>query len=99
MKTVMVLMKYFATSFLALVRCQDIFKPYYQIISNDILYFSYLLTSSTIENNAVPDFVTLKRHGINDPVEYLESSEIQQGLMNEFVAEAYSPKGKRGACI
>ena len=48
----------------------------------------------------MPDFVTLKRHGINDPVEYLESSEIQQGLMNEFVAEAYSPKGASGgACI
>ncbi len=72
------------------------FKPYYQIISNDILYFSYLLTSSTIENNSVPDFTTLKRHGINDPIEYLESSEIPQCLINEFVTEAYSPKGQAG---
>lgn len=72
------------------------FKPYYRIISNDILYFSYLLTASTIENNAVPDFTILKRHGINDPIEFLESSEIPQGLINKFVTEAYSPKGQAG---
>ena len=64
------------------------FKPFYQIISNDILYFSYLLTSSTIENNAIPDFTTLKRCGINDPIEFLESSQIPQGQINEFVTEA-----------
>ena len=41
------------------------FKPYYQIISNDLLYFSYLLTASTIENNVAPQFNTLKKHGID----------------------------------
>ena len=72
------------------------FKPYYQVISNDILYFSYLLTASTIENNTVPEFTTLKEHGINDPIGFLESSEIPEQLINEFVTESYSPKGQAG---
>ena len=29
------------------------FKPYYRIISNDLLYFSHILTAATIENNSV----------------------------------------------
>ena len=55
------------------------FKPYYQIISNDLLYFSYLLTASTIENNVVPQFNTLKKHGIADPIAYLESERLRIG--------------------
>ena len=72
------------------------FKPYYQIISNDLLYFSYLLTASTIENNVAPQFNTLKKHGIADPIAYLESEEIPYCLINGFVTEAYSPKGQAG---
>lgn len=72
------------------------FKPYYRIISNDLLYFSYLLNAATIENNAEPQFKTLKKHGIDDPIGYLESAEIPLCLINGFVTESYSPKGQAG---
>lgn len=72
------------------------FKPYYQIISNDILYFSHILTAATIENNAEPSFDRLKNKGIDDVFAYLESSPIEQSLVNGFVTEEYSPKGNAG---
>ena len=31
------------------------FKPQYEIISNDVLYFSYLIQKSLIENNKIPN--------------------------------------------
>ena len=40
------------------------FKPYYRIISNDLLYFSHILTAATIENNSMPSFDKLKQVGI-----------------------------------
>lgn len=71
------------------------FKPYYQIISNDILYFSYILTAATIENNIVPKFEQLENIGIDDPITYLET-ENHQSAYNGFVTESYSPKGHAG---
>ena len=61
------------------------FKPYYQIISNDILYFSHVLTAATIENNDVPTFPKLKKNGIEDPIAYLESKPISYSLINVFI--------------
>lgn len=72
------------------------FKPSYQIISNDILYFSHILTAATIENNYIPSFVKLKKNGINDPFAYLESEPISYSLVNGFITEEYSPKGQAG---
>lgn len=72
------------------------FKPSYQIISNDILYFSHILTAATIENNHIPSFVKLKKNGINDPFAYLESEPISYSLVNGFITEEYSPKGQAG---
>lgn len=72
------------------------FKQDYQIISNDILYFSYVLTAATIENNAVPAFEKLQAKGIQDPFAYLESSELPFCLINGFITEEYSPKGSAG---
>ena len=42
------------------------FKPKYQIISNDIMYFSHILTAATIENNQIPAFRRLKEEGITE---------------------------------
>lgn len=36
------------------------FKNRYKIISNDMLYFSYILQKATIQNNDLPEFKTLK---------------------------------------
>lgn len=71
------------------------FKPYYKIISNDIMYFSYMLTAATIENNNVPTFEKLRQNGINDPFSYLEENITDETTIG-FVEKAYSPNGEAG---
>lgn len=68
------------------------FKPYYKIISNDLLYFSYILTAATIENNEIPLFSKLKSIGISDPFSFLETESVKD--INGFITEEYSPLGK-----
>ena len=70
------------------------FKQYYRIISNDLLYFSHILTAATIENNQIPSFNGLKSIGISDPFSYLESEDITN--ITGFATEEYSPAGKMG---
>lgn len=70
------------------------FKQYYRIISNDILYFSHILTAATIESNQIPLFANLKSIGINDPITYLETEDTSDSW--GFVTEEYSPAGKMG---
>ena len=45
------------------------FKKYYEILSNDNLYFSYVLQKATIENNKIPKFNKLNFN----PIEYLNN--------------------------
>jgi adenine-specific DNA-methyltransferase len=71
------------------------FKSYYQIISNDLLYFSHILTAATIENNKIPVFAKLRQKGIEDPITYLETAPIE--IKNDFfIANNYSPFGNAG---
>lgn len=70
------------------------FKQYYKIISNDLLYFSHILTAATIENNQIPTFAKLKTIGVDDPFSYLESTDCS--LSYGFVTEEYSPAGAAG---
>ncbi len=70
------------------------FKPYYRIISNDLLYFSHILTAATIENNVVPSFDKLKEVGINDPFTYLETHDVSN--VDGFATQEYSPAGEAG---
>ena len=70
------------------------FKPYYRIISNDLLYFSHILTAATIENNVVPSFDKLKEIGINDPFTYLETHDVS--YVDGFATQEYSPAGEAG---
>lgn len=70
------------------------FKPRYEIISNDILHFSYILQKATIECNRVPSFDRLKQIGILDPFAFLEETRITAGDLKEgkyFIARNYSP--------
>jgi len=69
------------------------FKPYYRIISNDLLYFSYILTEATVENKTIPSFDKLNRKGIKDPIKYLETIPVSK-IKTYFIANAYSPYGK-----
>ena len=70
------------------------FKPYYRIISNDLLYFSHILTAATIENNSMPSFDKLKQVGINDPFAYLETADVSN--VSGFATQEYSPAGSAG---
>ena len=65
------------------------FKNRYKVISNDMLYFSYILQKATIENNKIPNFLKLKSEGIIDVFEYLETFEVNN--KNSFIADNYAP--------
>ena len=69
------------------------FKENYQIISNDLLFFSFTLQHATIENNRKPKFKYLNKEGINDPLEFLNNTEVTSiNLKNSaFVHDNYSP--------
>ena len=71
------------------------FKNKYKIISNDLLYFSYVLQKGTIENNEIPSFKKLEdRLNIHDVFDYLENIDIKQEKFNKFIYENYSPNKK-----
>lgn len=71
------------------------FKNRYKIISNDLLYFSYVLQKGTIENNEIPSFKKLEdRLNIHDVFDYLENIDIKQEKFNKFIYENYSPNKK-----
>ena len=53
------------------------FKQWYEITSNDILYFSYVLQKATIENNEELKFEGLKKEQIVDPIDYLNNISIE----------------------
>lgn len=69
------------------------FKPQFEIISNDTLFFSYIIQKSLVENNEMPAFAKL-RTSIADPFDYLENAALHS--VNKFVEENYSPSGKAG---
>ena len=69
------------------------FKPNYEIISNDNLFFSYVIQKAFVENNITPTFSKLKTT-IKDPFAYLENTTLPND--NKFVEENFSPSGKAG---
>ena len=66
------------------------FKSKYKIISNDMLYFSYVLQRATILNNNIPKFIKIKEKlGVEDIFDYLENTNV---VINDgFVYSNYSP--------
>lgn len=76
------------------------FKQWYEVSSNDLLYFSYVLQKATVENDAVPVFDTLTRQtGIADPIDYFNQMPLaeMEGLApaRRFFQNTYAPKGNR----
>ena len=72
------------------------FKKKYKILSNDLLYFSYILQKATIEGNKAPKFKVLNG---KTPSEYFNSLSISELECLEkgkrFCQNNYSPLGKR----
>lgn len=69
------------------------FKQRYKVISNDLMYFSYVIARASIQLNTVPKFTGLKDLGIEDPFKYFQSIDLEN-YAGEFVTEQYSPAGK-----
>lgn len=69
------------------------FKKEYEIISNDNLYFSYVLQFVAVQLNESPTFNGLRSIGIEDPFYYLNNKEAHTDFRNSFVYLNYSPAG------
>ncbi len=76
------------------------FKQWYQVYSNDLLYFSYVLQRATVENDSMPEFACLKeKTGITDPVDFFngkEKKELEElSKERRFFQNTYAPLGGR----
>jgi len=76
------------------------FKQWYEVYSNDLLYFSYCLQKATIENPELPVFKSLKSSlGIDNPIKYF--NRMETAAMEELIKEKrffqnnYAPTGGR----
>lgn len=67
----------------------------YNVISNDLMYFSYVLLRGTVGINSKLEFKNL---GISDPIAYLNNLNLENmnlDLANCFICQNYSPNGGR----
>lgn len=76
------------------------FKQWYQVCSNDLLYFSYVLQRATVENDQMPEFSRLQAEtGIADPLDYfngIEKKEMEDlPVERRFFQNTYAPVGGR----
>lgn len=72
----------------------EYFKKDYEITSNDLMYFSYVIQRAKIENNTIPKFEKLKKIGIIDPISYLEEKVLLEEDIEDckyFITQNYSP--------
>ncbi|MBF7682978.1 DNA adenine methylase [Acinetobacter sp. B5B] len=65
------------------------FKKYFKVITNDSLYFSYILAKGHVTPNNVPKFTGLNKLGIHDPLDYLNDLSGQVG----FIQSNYASDG------
>lgn len=72
------------------------FKKDYEIISNDLLHFSYVLQKATIENESYPSFEKIKNVIKKDPFDYFATITIDETSIKNtpFIFENYSPNAK-----
>ena len=67
----------------------------YNVVSNDLMYFSYVLLRGTVGINSKLEFKNL---GIYDPIEYLNNLSFENMNIDQskcFIYQNYSPKGER----
>lgn len=70
------------------------FADRYQIISNDIMYFSYVLARGSLAIRHTPNFDSLREESIQDPLQFLSSVSLDN-YQGDYVTEEYSPAGKQ----
>lgn len=76
------------------------FKKWYEVYSNDLLYFSYVLQRGTIQYDGLSSFQRLKEIiGITDPIDYFNNlSDIEMQKLPQkkrFFQNTYAPTGGR----
>lgn len=76
------------------------FKQWYQIYSNDLLYFSYILQKGTVENDEMPKFEKLRSEkDILDPIAYFNNmTQHEMGVLpveRRYFQNTYAPTGGR----
>jgi adenine-specific DNA-methyltransferase len=74
------------------------FKPSHEIISNDILYFSYVLNAAYNGLPRRPDFKSLSKKLGSDPIDFLNAITVSKTELSpdDFMALSYSPAGVDG---
>ena len=70
------------------------FSKKYNIISNDIMYFSYVLARGELGIKRTPSFNQLKKFRINDPLKFLSSQPLTD-YPGDYVTHEYSPAGEK----
>lgn len=68
------------------------FADRYQIFSNDLMYFSYVLARGGLGIRRTPRFTDLRARGIADPLQFLSSQSLAD-YAGDYVTEEYSPAG------
>ena len=76
------------------------FKQWYQVYSNDLLYFSYVLQRATVELDKLPEFKGLREGlGILDPIDYFNAMSVEDMEVlpsrRRFFQNTYAPMGGR----
>ena len=84
----------FADLFSGTCSVGDHFKGNYQIIANDYMYFSKVISDAKILNKRPPSFKIFFKKFKRTPFEYL-NSKTYTPTSNYFVYNNYSPKGNR----
>jgi adenine-specific DNA-methyltransferase len=74
------------------------FKPSHEIISNDILYFSYVLNAAYNGLPKRPDFKGLSKKLGSDPIDFLNAISVSEAEISlaDFMTLSYSPAGVDG---
>ena len=70
----------------------EYFSNRYKIISNDIMYFSYVMARGNLGLNRVPEFLKLKKKGIDNPIDYFNTKELIS-YDGGYVTKNLSPAG------
>lgn len=74
-------------------------KEKYEVTSNDLLYFSYVLQVATVENDEIPSFAGLSTIDISSPLEYFNgmATEDMESLeqSKRLFQNTFSPIGDR----
>ena len=74
------------------------FKSSHEIISNDILYFSYVLNAAYNGLPKRPNFKSLSKKLGSDPIDFLNAITVAEAELSpdDFMALSYSPAGGEG---